>query len=717
MYLPIPITLVLRRLRKTSIAKEYACTWNQSNKGPAIWINADTNETITHDISALLQKALPSEVYNQLDDAGRRIEQFFTLLQEQKNWLLIFDNADNIEIKFDAYLPPNATGNILFTSRNSRLSALLPSAVDIKVGRLQDNEALDMFLAIANRRDIAEEYMDGHHVPTRVAKDLDNFPLAIAQAASFLRYYSTISCTDYMQYLKDENERPALLSFSTNYENYSKTVSTTWEVSYQSLLRNSTTVNAARLLCILGFLNPAGVSEANLHYAYGDEHGRIREELLEYANILRDNLDFKRSVDTLVALALVQRTRHGFMNVHPLVHEWIRVRLRCQPDGARLNNELVTLSHAISLQPIRSIDFYGGQHRFSIFGYMKQSMYDHVRTLVGPQSQSEQYKENIQALSIETVLFLCWNSVCPSNKSHLQKELLPAHSSITMSELNDGSSIGENGFLPKASILTSTLFESLNLEWCSFYEYLSNITRLGTSAIENDFWPYTECLIAGIRCLSAISTMLATGESKIGPSSVRVDSTSSHRTYSKLWQKRLVLDLENLGADDEISQLFASWNLSHNALPETLEQNWIFTWYQHFCHMHSFLLATVNGLLWPQYLRNQLYPLTPNEIPYHDRDLYYAVHHPMVAKAWEWQASSERVAHQRVEFFPAIRTKFTRYFKAGRMIDAESILVAYLGTENLLVDYTDTNDPFRWACAKLFEAVLVTVAESMQARG
>ena len=305
----------------------------------------------------------------------------------------------------------------------------------------------------------------------------------------------------------------------------------------------------------------------------------------------------------------------------------------------------------------------------------------------------------------------------PLKIAYSPKELFPVASSIAIPVLNHDSSIAENGFLLNASALTCTLFEIMNLHWCSSHEYLSNITELGTSAIESDFSPYIECLIAGIRCLSALTNMIATGESKIGPSSVRPNSTYSHRTEKTLWQKRLVLDLESFAAEDEISQLFASWNLSHNALPELLEQNWIFTWYQHFCHMHSFLLATVNGLLWPQYLREKLYPLTQNEVPYHDRDLYCALHHPMVAKAWEWQASNQRVAHQRVEFFPAIRTKFTRYFKAGRIVDAESILVAYLGTENLLVECLNTGDSLKRAFVKLFETVLVIVAESMQTRG
>lgn len=707
--------LWLTRLRKTSIAKEYAHIWNQSNKGSVIWINADTDETITHDISAILREALPPDVYSQLDDDDRRIRRFLNLLREQENWLLIFDNADNIELKFDLYLPLNGKGHALFTSRNSRLSALLPSAVDIKVGRLPDDEALDMFLAIANRRDIAEEYVDKQHVPTRLIKDLDNFPLAIAQAASFLRYHNSISCTTYVQSLKDEDERLTLLSFSTKYENYSKTVSTTWEVSYQNLLRTSETIKAASLLCILGFLGSAGVSESDLHSVHGTHGGRLRKELLEHTDVLRDNLDFKRSVDTLIALSLVQKTpnfdiyfmetRHNFLTVHPLVHEWIRIRLRYQPDGTRLTANMVKLSNAILLQMTPSMDLWQVQKQTNYYVHENAApslMIQRTReTLLGNPPMVK-----VQNFSIETVLWICLNFVCLP-RPILNKELLPIASSIPISGLNEYSSAHENHSFPETSMLAFILFEGLDSGWFSSREYLSNITKMGTSAIESEFRPYIECLIDGIQCMHALAAMIATGKLEVGPSSAKIDLSYSHRADSKFWQKRLCSDLGTFAAGDKISQLFVSWNLSHNALPEAVEANWEFAWYRHFCRCHNYLLTTVNGLLWPQYLRIQLYPLTESDVPYHDRDLYHALHHPMVAKAWEWQATSVCAPNQRAISFSVAQTKFTRYYKAGRFTDAERFLVDYLGSHECL----------KLQNKGLFGMIIVIVAESMQRRG
>lgn len=134
------------------------------------------------------------------------------------------------------------------------------------------------------------------------------------------------------------------------------------KILYQSLIGNSKTVNAAKLLYILGFLDPAGVSKSELHSAHELRHGRIREELLEHVNLLREDMNFKRSVDTLIALSLVESTTVGkVLNVHPLVRKWIRVRPRYEADGIWLSTELVTLSYAVTLQTAASTSFYDDQ--------------------------------------------------------------------------------------------------------------------------------------------------------------------------------------------------------------------------------------------------------------------------------------------------------------------------------------------------------------------
>ena len=516
-----------------------------------------------------------------------------------------------------------------------------------------------------------------------------------------------------MKFLKDENERLTLLSFSTNFGNYSKTVSTTWEVSYQSLLRDVTTAKAARLLSILGFLEPAGVSETELHSAHETKHGRIREKLVQHVDVLKNDLDFKRSVDTLIAMSLVEKApkyhsgeRQFFLSVHPLVHEWTRVRLRHQHDGTRLTANMVTLSHAISLQEIASIDKWDVQDYSNLRNYENTFGYHRLERLQGSPLQN-QSTVDVQTISIETVILLSLNFVWLPRKPSLEKELLPIASSIMMTGQNKDSPARGNHLFLETEELLRMLPEYLDPRWCSSNRYWSNITKMGAHAIDGDFRPYIECLIEGIRCLNALAAIIATEISGIGPSSARVDSSYFHKADSKFWQRRLYSDLENFAARDKISQLFVSWNLSHNALPEALEANWEFTWYRYFCRSHSFLLATVNGVLWPQYLRIQLYPQTENFVPYHVRDLYYALHHPMVGEAWEWQATSNRVVDQRERLLTVVQTQFTRYFKAGCFIEAEKLLVDYLDT----YEYRKCED-----CGPLDMVVLI-VAEIMQYRG
>ena len=205
----------------------------------------------------------------------------------------------------------------------------------IKVERLPERAALEMFLAIMNRCDVVQKHLEAQSVPVRTIKELDHFPSAIAQAASFLRVYNTITDVDYLTSPKDEADRLKLLSLSSDYENYNKTVMTTWELSCDALVKDRSSPYAARLLCVPRFPDSAGVLLKYLHGANEDfdvlsERG-LRPELLEDMMYLKDSLDCKISFHTLVELSLVHRSQdwtHDIkLNLHPLVHEWVRVRI------------------------------------------------------------------------------------------------------------------------------------------------------------------------------------------------------------------------------------------------------------------------------------------------------------------------------------------------------------------------------------------------------
>lgn len=57
-------------------------------------------------------------------------------LSNEVNWLLVFDNADDIKLNFDRFLLPFDSGMVLFTSRDSRLVNLLAHTTEIKIGAM-----------------------------------------------------------------------------------------------------------------------------------------------------------------------------------------------------------------------------------------------------------------------------------------------------------------------------------------------------------------------------------------------------------------------------------------------------------------------------------------------------------------------------------------------------------------------------------------------------
>jgi len=433
-----------------------------------IWVNADTVETIAKDLNRVLN--YPGAASNPLlPDHPSTAQDFRNFLQQRRDWLLVFDNADNINIGFETYIPPNAQGRILFTSRNSRLARLLRNSVEIRIERLPDDEARAMFFAVADRNDISEEYLDGQHVVECIIKELGNFPLAIAQAASFLRFYQSISGTEYTMYLRDEFERPTLLSFSTPYENCNKTVMTTWETSYQSLVDDPKTVNAARLWCLLGFLDLGGVSESYLHSAYESRDGLLRTELLINADYLKDNLDFRLSVDTLNAHSLMQKLEsrcyheyHGWQDdllaLHPLVHEWIRVRLLRDENGKRLRDEMVALSSALALHQVRLSE--EGKHRRLKYENPKGRQTEFI-------SHTKEALVDMMDIVVKTVLLASADSLCRQwIPTSAEERLLPATGPRFAGDPHSGFDKGDRHSYDEnplaLTILTAMVYEN----WC-----------------------------------------------------------------------------------------------------------------------------------------------------------------------------------------------------------------------------------------------------------
>ena len=75
--------------------------------------------------------------------------------QTDRNWLLIFDNADNVDLRLKKLFPSCSSGNILVTTRNRELRhyTAKDADADVKGMDLEDAKSLLLIQARAERSD------------------------------------------------------------------------------------------------------------------------------------------------------------------------------------------------------------------------------------------------------------------------------------------------------------------------------------------------------------------------------------------------------------------------------------------------------------------------------------------------------------------------------------------------------------------------------------
>jgi len=69
--------------------------------------------------------------------------------QTDRNWLLLFDNADNVDLKLSKYFPSCSFGNIVITTRNRELRHYTAKDADADVKGMDIEDAKNLLLVQA----------------------------------------------------------------------------------------------------------------------------------------------------------------------------------------------------------------------------------------------------------------------------------------------------------------------------------------------------------------------------------------------------------------------------------------------------------------------------------------------------------------------------------------------------------------------------------------
>ena len=184
------------------------------------------------------------------------------------NWLLVYDNVDDIKLMYDKegpylsqYFPRSSRGSLLMTTRNRKIGIKFTntSLKDIiSLSALSPNESTAL-MATKLGEDDAE-------IPqrTKLADLLGGLPLAIVQAVSFLGENESTSINRYLEmYEASDTEKMQLLSFDfeddTRDTEAENPIATTWAMTFEYLRRHHTL--AANTLCMMSMFDNYGIPE------------------------------------------------------------------------------------------------------------------------------------------------------------------------------------------------------------------------------------------------------------------------------------------------------------------------------------------------------------------------------------------------------------------------------------------------------------------------
>jgi tetratricopeptide (TPR) repeat protein len=221
---------------KTQLAIEYAYR-HGADYDAVWWVRSEDPTTLASEYAGLAAKLnLPEK-----DAAEQRVivEAVKGWLRKNRGWLLVFDNAEDVDLVRE-YIPRGSAGHIIVTSRNPNWTGV---ATPLSVRALPIEKAIEFLLKRTGHQDSATAKL--------LAEALGRLPLALEQAGA---YIETSGCTmpHYLELF--ESRQRELLQHGKPSTEYPYTVATTWSISFQNVeIENRA---GAELLRLCAFFAP-----------------------------------------------------------------------------------------------------------------------------------------------------------------------------------------------------------------------------------------------------------------------------------------------------------------------------------------------------------------------------------------------------------------------------------------------------------------------------
>ena len=289
------------------------------------------------------------------------VEDQDTLLKGVKSWLetpasgswtIVIDNLDDIELQSRHYIPLYH-GEILFTTRDKRTighPGLVRAAAGIEVSRMSDEEAMAAFCGI-----VGSEEPQRCPATRPLLTLLDGLPLAIAQAATYIRTTHMPTANYLALFQKGEKHQQTLLSeplpaaLRNGQNDLSRAAMTTWTLTVQKIEQESPL--SIKLLQIMSFLDPNNLPSSFIEVALSAEKEHHFKQLAPLLNfglltcLESSNYRLRRLVSMWARVKMSPEVKHQCIN------QVIEFMSNCFPSESFHNVTKYTemLPHALSI--------------------------------------------------------------------------------------------------------------------------------------------------------------------------------------------------------------------------------------------------------------------------------------------------------------------------------------------------------------------------------
>jgi len=278
---------------KTQLAIEYAYRY-RADYTAVLWVRAESADLLISDFLAIaVLLGLPE---HSEQDQRKIVNAVLRWFDTHQGWLLILDNADNLETA-RPFIPSSGHGHVLLTTR-AFSTGTIAGRVELETMTVEEGMR---FLLRRIKSTWTNTPLEGisesvWSLTRAVVEAMDGLPLALDQAGAYIEETRT-SLRDYLKLYRARRQRLLRLR-GQDAAGHPAPVATTWSLSLEKIKQANPA--AAELLCLLALLHPDSIPESMI-VAAAAELGPLLQP------VLSEEFDFNEAIGELHKYSLIKR--------------------------------------------------------------------------------------------------------------------------------------------------------------------------------------------------------------------------------------------------------------------------------------------------------------------------------------------------------------------------------------------------------------------------